>query len=265
MSFKKYQLNKSLLGDFGEFVYREYAKKKQFEVKQTNIAETDVELIKNNRSYFVDVKSTWSKQGGYKGPRSRDNVSYDQVYINDDYIKIFPDKNSPLKINTEIVIEDTDLMLHNWKNKKPNKEKKNNLYQDYRSNLKKKLKLFFEQNSLKARIVLRGSVSLTKWSAKPDNLPGSTSVIKKYLFTIFIQLKYKSDNEEEISNIFLIPHDQLNKNIKLVDSDKRQKRKGIFKVIDFDHFKQNNEDLMFDSIEKLKKKLLLIKHIKSTQ
>jgi len=56
MSFKKYKLNKSLLGDFGEFVYREYAKKKNFEVKQTNVAETDVELIKNIKKQKTILK-----------------------------------------------------------------------------------------------------------------------------------------------------------------------------------------------------------------
>ena len=45
MSFEKFKLNDQLLGDFGEFIYRKYAESKNFEAHQTNVAETDVELI----------------------------------------------------------------------------------------------------------------------------------------------------------------------------------------------------------------------------
>ena len=68
---QQYKLIPQLLTDFGEFIYRKYPESQNFQVKQTNIAETDVELLKNNKKYLVDVKSSWNKEGGFKGRRCR--------------------------------------------------------------------------------------------------------------------------------------------------------------------------------------------------
>ena len=112
--FKKYKINPQLLGDFGEFIYRKYAESQNFQVKQTNVAETDVELLKDNKKYLVDVKSSWTKEGGFKGRRSRDDVSYDQVSIKDNSIKIYPDKSSPLFSEKQIIILDVDRYFIEW-------------------------------------------------------------------------------------------------------------------------------------------------------
>ena len=77
-----------------------------------------------------------------------------------------------------------------------------------------------------------------KMVSKTDNLPGSKKIIDSYPATIFIQLKYKNNREEEISNIFYIDHGKLGHQIKLIDADMRQ-QKGIKKVIDFEHLKEN--------------------------
>lgn len=250
MSFEKFKLNDQLLGDFGEFIYRKYAESKNFEAHQTNVAETDVELIKDNKSYLIDVKSSWIKEGGYKGKRSRNNVFYDQVSIQEDFIKIFPDKESPLFENKEIIIFDTDKYFAEWKSKKKNTKKNKNSYQKYRQELKEKIKSFFkESKKIDIRVVIRGSVSLTRWSAKPDNLPGSEKMINKYPATVFIQLNYKNEREEEISKIFFIDHNELGKKIKLIDADNRQQKKGISKVIDFNDFTLNNNEYVFLNLE----------------
>lgn len=252
MSFKKFKLNDQRLGDFGEFIYRKYAESQNFKVKQTNVAETDVELSKNDKTYLIDVKSSWTKEGGFKGRRSRTDISYDQVTINDDKIKIYPDKNSPLFRDKQIFIIDTDKYFEEWKFKKTNKQKNKNSYQEFRKELKKKIKNFFKiEKCIDIRVVVRGSVSLTRWSAKPDNLPGSDKMINRYPATVFVQLKYKNDREEEVSKIFFIKHKELGKNIKLIEADKRQQKKGIKKVIDFEHFRSQNRNNIFDTFEKL--------------
>ena len=254
--FKKYKINPQLLGDFGEFIYRKYAESQNFQVKQTNVAETDVELLKDNKKYLVDVKSSWTKEGGFKGRRSRDDVSSDQVSIKDNSIKIYPDKSSPLFSEKQIIILDVDRYFIEWKTKKTNKNKNENSYQKYRKELKKKIKDFFKkEKNVNIRVVIRGSVSLTRWSAKPDNLPGSKKIIDSYPATIFIQLKYKNNREEEISNIFYIDHGKLGHQIKLIDADMRQQKKGIKKVIDFEHFKKENKKYIFNSIDNLFLKL----------
>ena len=259
MSFSKYRLNDQLLGDFGEFIYRKYAEGQNFRVKQTNVAETDVELQKNDKKYLIDVKSSWTKEGGFKGHRSRIDISYDQVSIQDDTTKIFPDKSSPLFSLVPIIISDTEQLFKEWKIKKTNKEKNNNSYQEYRKELKKKIKLFFKDNNIDIRVVIRGSVSLTRWSAKPDNLPGSEKMINRYPATVFVQLKYKNETEEEISKIFYIKHSSLGKSIKLIEADNRQKKKGIQKVIDFEHFKNENKQYIFENLDNfLEKSIHLI-------
>ena len=249
MSFKKFRLNDQLLGDFGEFIYRKYAEQKNFGVKQTNVAETDVELSKNDHKYLIDVKSSWTKEGGFKGKRSRTDIAYDQVSIQDDIAKIFPDKSSPLFDLTPIIISNTEQCFNEWRAKKTNKKKNNNSYQDYRKKLKNKIKLFFKEKDIDIRVVIRGSVSLTRWSAKPDNLPGSEKMINRYPATVFVQLKYKNETEEEISKIFYIKHNKLGKSIKLIEADNRQKKKGIKEEIDFVHFKNQNKKYIFQSLD----------------
>ena len=144
----------------------------------------------------------------------------------------------------------------NGKTKKTNKNKMKILTKKYRKELKKKIKDFFKkEKNVNIRVVIRGSVSLTRWSAKPDNLPGSKKIIDSYPATIFIQLKYKNNREEEISNIFYIDHGKLGHQIKLIDADMRQQKKGIKKVIDFEHFKKENKKYIFNSIDNLFLKL----------
>lgn len=246
MSYKKFKLNDQLMGDFGEYIYRKYAESQGYKARQTNVAETDVELKKNGKDFLIDVKSSWTKTGGFKGKRSRADISYDQVTINDDIIKIYPDKNSPLFTEKQIMLLDTDKYYVEWKFKKKNNQKNENSYQNYRKELKKKIKNFFKnKKGLDIRVVIRGSVSLTRWSAKPDNLPGSNKIINRYPATVFVQLKYKNNREEEISKIFFIKHEELGKSIKLIDADKRQQKKGIKKVIDFEYFKIKNKKYIF--------------------
>jgi hypothetical protein len=64
-------------------------------------------------------------------------------------------------------------------------------------------------------------------------------------------MKYKNEIEEEIYKIYLFDHKQLDKNIKLVEGNKRQKLKGYLKVIDINLFEKNNSSFVFKSINQL--------------
>jgi hypothetical protein len=252
MSFDKYKINDQLKGSFGEYIYREFAKSKNFKVIQTNIAETDVELYLNGIKYIIDVKATETDTDGYKGIRSKKNIVYEQIVITNNYAKINPDTNSPFKNYTkeDLILKNIDELFQKWKNNK-NVEKPINSYQKYRNEIKKKISHLFKEKNINIRVVCRGSVSLTRWSAKPDNLPGSQKMIDKYPATVFVQLGYNDNQNEKISNIFFINHKDLGKKIKLIEPDKRQKKKGITKVIDFKAFREEIPELIFKNLSDL--------------
>ncbi len=127
-----------------------------------------------------------------------------------------------------------------------------------RNEIKKKIiNLFKEKNMTNIAVVCRGSVSQTRWSAKPDNLPGSQKLIDKYPATIFVQLAYDEfHGRENISKIFFIDHKDLGKKIKLVEPDKRQKKKGIHKVVDFKAFQEELPEFIFKNLSEIINNLL---------
>lgn len=252
MFFNKSKINKQKKGSFGEYIYREFAKSKKFEVSQTNIVDTDVKLKFNEIEYEVDVKTTEINSGGYKGARYRENILYEQVVITNSYAKINPDNNSPFKKydKKDLIINNIDELFNEWKNFK-NVNKPTNSYQNFRNEIKKKVYDLFIKKNITVRVVCRGSVSLTRWSAKPDNLPGSQKIIDKYPATVFVQFAYKDNQSEKISNIFYIDHKDIGEKIKLIEPDKRQKKKGVSKVIDFEAFKRDIPELVFKNLSDL--------------
>lgn len=249
MFFNKSKINEQKKGSFGEYIYREFAKSKKFEVSQTNIADTDVKLKFNEIEYEVDVKTTEIDSGGYKGARYRENILYEQVVITNSYAKINPDKNSPFKKydKKDLIINNIDELFNEWKNFK-NLNKPTNSYQNFRNEIKKKIYDLFIKKNINVRVVCRGSVSLKRWSAKPDNLPGTQKIINKYPATVFIQFLYKDNHSEKISEIFYIFHKDIGKKIKLIEPDRRQKKKGVRKVIDFEAFKRDIPELVFKNL-----------------
>ena len=252
MFFDKFKKNDQKKGSFGEYIYREFAKSKKIEVTQTNIAETDVNLKFNGIKYKVDVKTTETDTGGYKGARSRQDILYEQIVLTNSYAKINPDTNSPFKNydKKDLILNNLDELFRGWENYK-NIKKPTNSYQKFRNEIKKNIyKLFIEKN-INVRVVCRGSVSLTRWSAKPDNLPGSQKIIDKYPATVFVQFAYEDNQSEKISKIFYIDHKDLGKKIKLIEPDKRQKKKGVEKVVDFEAFKLEIPELIFKNLPDL--------------
>ena len=249
MMFKNYQQ----IGEFGEYIYYFFAKSKNLDPKIMKIQETDIVLSLNKEKFFIDVKTTDKPQKGYKGKKHKKNVIYDQVVIDikNNLIKINPDSQSPLNKMGNLQILDLNKKFKIWNNKITRKTLSKSKPNNTRNLIKKEIKKIFLIKDINPRIIIRGIVSKKRWSGKPDNLPGSLSVIKKYPVTIFVQMKYKNEIEEEIYKIYLFDHKQLDKNIKLVEGNKRQKLKGYLKVIDINLFEKNNSSFVFKSINQL--------------
>lgn len=246
--------NYALMGEFGEYIYFNFCKKNSLNPKFIRMGETDVEIEYNGKKYLVDVKTTDLKQDKYKGSRHRENLCYDQVVVDIDNnsIKINPDIKSPLNRFGKIIISDLDINYEKWiKSEKPKKNSSNSM-KIKRDEIKQQIKQLFNQKKIKVRTIVRGIVSKKRWSGRPDNLPGSIATIKRYPITIFIQMKYQNDLNEEIYKIFYFDHKLLGNEIKLVDADKRQQNKGYLKVIDIEDFEKNNNKYVFKNIEDLK-------------
>ena len=73
----------------------------------------DVIIFDNSKEYFVDVKTQYQMLELIKAKTSKKIwLCYEQVFINKDFMKIYPDENSLLKQftnnNNEIVIDNTN-------------------------------------------------------------------------------------------------------------------------------------------------------------
>ena len=255
MVFDNKQLNNTNLGNFGEFIYRGYLEKLNFEVEQVNTQETDVRLKKLNKVYLVDVKSTRSLKGIYNGKRSKNNVIYERVLILNDIAIIFPDKTSPLyNFNQSIIIKNINKKFNDFR--KANREKRNianrnNAHKSYWDNKMKIIENLFYKKKYKVRARYRGTSNLKGWSDKPDNIPGKEKVINKFDATIFIQLK-DNKNMDAIKKIYFIPHKLLGIKIALAQPTQRQIKNGFDKILDWGDFNNHNKDLIFNSFKNFK-------------
>jgi len=248
------ELNDSLIGDFGEYVYQKYAQSMGFKTNRVNMGEIDIFLKKGQDTYEIDVKTTRNTGQGYKGPRNKERkaIIYEQVVVTPDNIIINFDERSPFSYLKSIKIENTENNYYDWKKNKDKPIKRINKFQKIRDEIKQNLIHILSDSDFRFRYIFRGSVSLTRWSSQPDSLPGSKKVITKFDYTIFIQMKYCEINLEELSEIFVFEHSQYNKKIKLITSSPRQQKKGIMQVIDKEDFRRNNPELIFDDIKNFK-------------
>ena len=245
-------------GEYAEFVYLYFVRSKKIKAIKTNYREIDFTLNINNKEIYIDVKSSILKNKRYNGKRSRKDAFYDYVYISDTYTKICPDKGSPLEKYKNIIF-DTKEMLSKWKRKSPEKriEKKDRkIILDSIKDILSSLKI-----NKAIRIVSRGPVSLTGWNTHPDNIPGRENYIKKFKYTIFVQFKYENEQnyKEVISKIYIFKNSDFGNKIKLKKSMPRQKRKRIYKVLDWEYFDKSFQKQIFNSIKGLKNYLMKIK------
>jgi len=244
--------NTSELGGFGEYVYLKFVQSKGMNIKKEGIFEHD--FIVNNE-FLIDVKTTEKNKKKWSGKRTNPKFIYDLITINDGIVKIFPDLNSPLIHYSGQILGETNDLFAQWldfkkKNKSNPIRKARNKHILNRDLIESQIISIFENTSLKkVRCIFRGSVSKTRWSSSPDNLPGSYKKINDNDATIFIQM-FSNNHSETISNIFLILHDSLS-DIKMKLGDKRQSNKGILSVVDLEWFAENKCDFVFERVEDL--------------
>ena len=247
-----------LLGEFGEYVYRSYCRQQQLECKITKYLRADVIIFHNFKEYFVDVKTTISNEGTYKGqrPQKKYGYAYEQVFINKDFMRIYPDENSLLKQftnnNNEIVIENTNEQYQKYLTA-PSEAKHITNSEKIRDVIRNKIEQIFINKNLKCRILERGHVSEEGWGKhKPDNVPGKKSLYMKSDYNMLINYRDIEFDKEEVKEIYLFKSSLIGNKIKLVEPTlKIQKTKEIEGLIDYDDFKRNNSEYYFTSLDNL--------------
>ena len=247
-----------LLGEFGEYVYRSYCRQQQLECKITKYLRADVIIFHNFKEYFVDVKTTISNEGTYKGqrPQKKYGYAYEQVFINKHFMRIYPDENSLLKQftnnNNEIVIENTNEQYQKYLTA-PSEAKHITNSEKIREEIRNKIEQIFINKNLKCRILERGQVSEEGWGKhKPDNVPGKKSLYMKSDYNMLINYRDIEFDKEEVKEIYLFKSSLIGNKIKLVEPTlKIQKTKEIEGLIDYDDFKRNNSEYYFTSLDNL--------------
>ena len=247
-----------LLGEFGEYVYRSYCRQQQLECKITKYLRADVIIFHNSKEYFVDVKTTISNEGTYKGqrPQKKYGYAYEQVFINKNFMRIYPDENSLLKQftnnNNEIVIENTNEQYQKYLTA-PSEAKHITNSEKIREEIRNKIEQIFINKNLKCRILERGQVSEEGWGKhKPDNVPGKKSLYMKSDYNMLINYRDIEFDKEEVKEIFLFKSSLIGNKIKLVEPTLEiQKTKEIEGLIDYNDFKRNNSKYYFTSLDSL--------------
>ena len=245
-----------LLGEFGEYVYRSYCKQQQLLCKITKYLRADVIIFHNSREYFVDVKTTISNEGTYKGqrPQKKYNYAYEQVFINKDFMKIYPDDNSLLKeftnSNNEILIDNTNEQYQKYL-RAPTETKHITNSEINRDEIRNKIEKLFLYKNLKCRILERGQVSDDGWGKHtPDNVPGKKNLYQKYDYNILINYKDIEFDKEEIKEIYLFKTSLIGSQIKLIEPILDiQKKKKIEGLIDYDDYKKDNSKYYFTNLD----------------
>lgn len=246
-----------LLGEFGEYVYRSYCREQNYECKKVNYLEADVVIFDNTEKHFVDVKTTLSNSGTYRGRKTQKkyDYAYDQVFVTIKFIKIYPDDNSLLKkfanLDNEILIENTNEQYQKYLTA-PKEKKFTTNAQKKREELKKEIIKFFKlKKNLRCRVLVRGPVSENSWkNDKPHNVPGDETTYKKYDYNILINFKYVGVDLETVKDIYLFKTNLIGSKIKLNEPELNiQKNKNIKYLIDYDDFKKNNSEYYFTSLD----------------
>jgi hypothetical protein len=244
-----------LLGEFGEYVYRSYCRQQQLECKITKYLRADVIIFHNFKEYFVDVKTTISNEGTYKGqrPQKKYDYAYEQVFINKDFMRIYPDENSLLKQftnnNNEIVIDNTNEEYQKYLTA-PSEAKHITNSEKIRKEIKNRIDKLFKSKKLECRILERGQVSEEGWGKHnpPFNVPGKKSLYQKYDYNMLINYKDIAFDKEEVKEIYLFKTSLIGNQIKLIEPMSNLINN---RIIDYDDFKLNNSKYYFTSLDNL--------------
>ena len=253
------------LGEFGEFIYRDYCRKQNLECKIVKYLRADVIIFFEGKEFFVDVKTTQSNRGKYKGirPQKKYNYAYDQVFISKDKIVIYPDDNSLLNkfINSskEILIEDPEILYQKYLST-PIEEKHITNSERKRHEIKKQIINLFSNKNLKCRVLHRGQVSKDSWGKNvPNNVPGSKKTYEKFDYTVLIKFKDDGIDSETVHNIYLLKTSFLGNKIRLVEPTLDiQKKKGVKNLLDYEDFKISNPEFYYKNLDEL---ILFIKNL----
>jgi len=241
--------NKSQLGAFGEYVYKTYCESIGFNCKRTNYCHTDFMISNqaNGEVKYIDVKTTLAKKNRYSGVRYGEDIAYDLVYVNEDYVYIYPDKNSPLFSNTSIKVGEVAELEKHWRQYQPSEAK---LLNERDIEIFEELKGIFKDTKYKKiRLIQRGDASQKRWSGTIDNLPGSESLLSKYSATVFVQFGC-SGFAQIVDHIIFFPHEFISTGaVKMGKLTDRQHKKGIKEVIDISMYKNDHPDYVFKSLE----------------
>ena len=242
-----------LLGEFGEYVYRSYCRHQQLKCKITKYLRADVIIFHNSKEYFVDVKTTISNEGSYKGqrPQKKYGYAYEQVFINKDFMRIYPDENSLLKQftndNNEILIDDTNKQYQKYLTA-PSEVKHVTNSEKTRYEIRNKIEQIFINKNLKCRILERGQVSEEGWGKlnPPFNVPGKKSLYQKYDYNMLINYKDIAFDKEEVKEIYLFKTSLIGNQIKLIEPMSNLIKS---RIIDYDDFKKNNSKYYFSNLD----------------
>lgn len=240
--------NSQLLGSFGEYCYKKFVTDKGFRIQKVGILEYDY-LVEDE--FKIDVKTTLSQKNYYSGVRVRTDICYDLISVDENTVSIFPDINSPIIIYKGEKIGGRDALYQEWMLIKKDRNKKvgtANIHKDKRNLISNEIKKSYPTGNI--RVVFRGSVSNTRWSSLPDNLPGTTSILTKFDATVFAQMLTK-DSSEQIAKLYLFKHSDIPM-IAMKTPDSRQRKKGIVEVIDLDWYVENFKSHIYSNLDELK-------------
>ncbi len=244
--------NNAELGSFGEFVYLKFVRSKGMSIEKVGIFEHDFII---NNEFLIDVKTTQKNKSRWSGKRINPEFIYEMITVYDGLVKFFPDFNSPLVNHSGENLGEVNELFREWlefkkENKIYSKRKNKDKHTFNRELIEAQIASLFANTPLKrVRCIFRGSVSKTRWSSSPDNLPGSLKKINENDVTVFIQM-LSNNYEETISKIFLFLHDSLSE-IEMKQGDKRQANKGVLNVVDLEWFAENKCDFVFNGVKDL--------------
>ncbi len=245
--------SKSKRGAFGEFVYANFCKINGFDVLRTNFCHTDYFLSTKTKtnSWYVDVKTTERSITRYGGRRFHDEILYELIFFKDQNIYLAPDSASPFNKGEPILLGQIDYLQSLWLDSKPLEHLVNDRTNYLR--LGQLIESLKKSSFKKIRLIERGDASSSRWSGTVDNLPGSDKVINENDATIFIQYKC-IDFQEKIDLIFFISHALVVDGFFIMtEPKKRQKDKGINRVLDIEEFIKNHQQFVFKSLDELER------------
>jgi hypothetical protein len=232
--------NTTQQGDFGEYLYIEFCKKNKIDCDRVNRLGRDIDLANAK----IDVKTS-KNQKNWGDKKYKPYVKYDVIFIDkdDDSVYLYPEKDSPLRKDFYgFKLGEFADLYDEWKTSKYEVKDKFDLIEYERKEFLQRVSKNFRLRQLLYR------VDTHKWIGYPDNIPGSW---EKYDATIFLRIKFdwEKDKIGEIKYYLFLSHEMdLYPDAK---PTKRQRKKGIKRIIDLEEFEKTFPRNIFTNRDKL--------------